>query len=278
MAKGVFWRVILTSAVLGVTGAAHSEVQGEDPEAVRDRIRVLETSVNRSSVTGLYTAQQRGAKLDLLAQAEARVEAGDLEGALTLIRQAGRLLYPMEGGGAESREGRERAEWLAQVDAVMDSVLPAAYAIASEKGADADELDRVARQRAEGRASLQAGDLDRGERLITDAYDRLQAAVAALRSGDRLRVGLPTDDSRLAWQEAERRYLDWRYTADWMQLSADAIGADPQAIATGSRLADEIYSRATRHAQREDWSQAVTAIEGAYLVMEDHWRLAGIDI
>ena len=110
------------------------------------------------------------------------------------------------------------------------------------------------------------------------AYNILQAEVANLRSGDFLTIKLDDSTDREAWEEAERRYLDWRFTADWMEQSALSLGADPQLIATGSELAESLYEEAKAHAAEKQWAAAVDSIDRAYAVMEEHWRAAGIDI
>jgi hypothetical protein len=267
------------SALLLMTGTPMAEEPTRpSPEEVRDQIRMLESSVTESSVTRLYSAEQREAKLDLLARAEAEADQGDVDAALALVEQAGRMLYPMQMEGANALDGDKRREWLARVSAVIETILPPAYGIAEEKGRGTANLDRVARQRELGLSAWQAGDIERAEALIITAYNRLQSEVAALRSGDLLTIELPLNDTREAWEEAERRYLDWRFTADWMEQSAEAMDADPAAIATGSRLADDIYKEAAAHAQQQRWAAAVKAIDRAYAVMEEHWRLAGIDI
>ena len=270
---------LVPSALLLMTGTPMAEEPTRpSPEEVRDQIRMLESSVTESSVTHLYSAEQREAKLDLLARAEAEADQGDVDAALALVEQAGRMLYPMQMEGANALDGDKRREWLARVSAVIETILPPAYGIAEEKGRGTANLDRVARQRELGLSAWQAGDIERAEALIITAYNRLQSEVAALRSGDLLTIELPLNDTREAWEEAERRYLDWRFTADWMEQSAEAMDADPAAIATGSRLADDIYKEAAAHAQQQRWAAAVKAIDRAYAVMEEHWRLAGIDI
>ena len=246
------------SALLFVTGPALA-AEPIDPrqDAVHNQIRMMERSV--------------------LDKARARVAQGDIDGAMALIEQAGRMLYPVQSRGALP-EGQKRTEWLDRVDQVTGAMLPEAYKIASEKGAGTAKLDEVARHHEEGRAARIAGDIDRAETLLIKAYNILQLEIADLRSGDRLSIALPDSDTREAWVEAEQSYLDWQFTAEWMEQSATALGADPDLIATGSQLAEKYYQEAKAHAAGQRWSRAVDAIDRAYAVMEEHWRAAGLDI
>lgn len=266
------------SALLFVTGPALA-AEPTDPrqDAVHDQIRIMERSVTESSVTDIYSEEQREKKLEVLDRARARAAQGDIDGAMALIEQAGRMLYPVQSRGALP-EGQKRAEWLDRVDKVTGAMLPEAYKIASEKGAGTAKLDEVARHHEEGRAARIAGDIDRAETLLIKAYNILQLEIAGLRSGDRLSIALPDNDTREAWVEAEQSYLDWQFTAEWMEQSATALGVDPDLIATGSQLAEKYYQEAKAYAAGQRWSKAVDAIDRAYAVMEEYWRAAGLDI
>jgi hypothetical protein len=270
---------LATLSVLLFATRSASAAEPADPvqQDVHEQIHIMERSVTESSVTDLYSDEQRDAKLDLLDRARARADQGDIDGAMELVDRAGRMLYPMQSSGA-APEGEKRVEWLEKVEKVMGAILPAAYEIAMEKGAGTAKLDEVARQYEQGRAARADGDIDRAETLLIDAYNILQLEVASLRSGDRLSVTLPESGTREAWEEAEQSYLDWRFTADWMEQSAAALGADPDLIATGSRLAEKFYQEAKAHAAGQRWDKAVVAVDRAYAVMEEYWRAAGIDI
>ena len=268
----------LSLALFTSVPAAAEKAARPGTEEVRDQIRMLENSVTRSSVTHRYSEEERQAKLDLLTRAQAQADQGNINTAMDLVERAGRMLYPMEMTSTAVLDGGKRREWLEQINRVTEAVLPAAYGIAGEKGQGTAALDSIAQQRDEGLAARDAGDVDRAETLIITAYNRLQSEVATLRSGDRLTIELPSSDTREAWEEARRRFQDWRFTADWMEQSAATMGTDPEAIAAGSRIADGIYQEAESHAEQQQWAEAVKAIDRAYAVMEEHWRLAGVDI
>ncbi|MDX1594119.1 MAG: hypothetical protein R3298_07715 [Gammaproteobacteria bacterium] len=266
------------ATLLAVPLALQANTLRPTPDEVEQRIRIMETSVSASSVTPLYSENQRDAKLALLERARDQVERGNVTTALDHVEQAGRLLYPMERRDRVTLSDDKRREWLWAIDRVMDTVLPAAFGIAEEKGVVNDDLVTAASLREHGIAKLAAGDLEAADNLLVDAYNRMQAAVSELRSGERLVVSIERDDPRLAWAEAERRYQDWQVTSSWMQAMAPSMGADPQLIAEGLSAGDAIYREAVDLASLSRWHAAVETIDRAYLVMEEHWRAAGIDI
>jgi hypothetical protein len=266
------------TALLGLSLAAQANTLRPTPNEVQDQIRIMETSVTASSVSDRYSEAQRDAKLDVLERARQQAAMGNQTTALDLVEQAGRLLYPMERHDRVTLTDGKRKAWLVEIDQVMATVLPAAFNIAEEKGLVHDELLAAASLREHGVAKLEAGDIEAADNLLVDAYNRMQAAVAGLRSGDELIVSLESDDPRLAWAEAQRRYQDWQVTADWMAAIAPTLEADANAIASGRIEADAIYRDAVTLAEGGQWQAAVETIDRAYLVMEDHWREAGIDI
>ena len=248
------------------------------PEEVRNQIRIMEEESVAGTSKSLQSTIHHDAKLRLLDRAEAQVQQGNVESAMELLEQAGRMLDPAEMADTEYLVGEKREAWLRKIDSVMDAILPEAYDIAKRKDGATTNLDWVTNQLDEGRAAWKAGDVDQAESRLITAYSVLQTEVASLRSGDFLTIALPTGATQEAWKDAERRYNDWLFTADWMEQSALALGADPELIATGSRLAEELYEQARAHAADEQWAEAVAAIDRAYAVMEEHWRAAGIDI
>ena len=139
--------------MLFATGSALA-VEAADPvhRDVHEQIHMMERSVTGSSVTDLYSDEQRDAKLDLLDRARARADQGDIDGAMELVEQAGRMLYPVQSKGV-TLEGEKRVAWLERVEKVTAAILPRAYEIASEKGAGTVKLDEVARQYEAGRAA-----------------------------------------------------------------------------------------------------------------------------
>jgi hypothetical protein len=266
------------ATLLGLSLAAQANTLRPTPNEVQDQIRIMETSVTASSVSDRYSETQRDTKLALLERAREQAAKGNQTTALDLVDQAGRLLYPMERHDRVTLTDAKRVAWLREIDQVMATVLPAAFGIAEEKGLVHDDLLTAASLREHGVAKLAAGDLEAADNLLVDAYNRMQAAVATLRSGDQLTVSLESDDPRLAWAEAQRRYQDWQVTADWMAAIAPTLEADANAIASGRIEADAIYRDAVTLAEGGQWQAAVETIDRAYLVMEDHWRQAGIDI
>jgi tetratricopeptide (TPR) repeat protein len=278
MTRNTLSSAAVATALLGLSLSTHANTLRPSPGEVQDQIRIMETSVNASSVSSRFSDTQREAKLELLERARTLAAQGNQTTALDLVEQAGRLLYPMERRDQVSLTDAKRRQWLNDIDRVMVEVLPAAFAIAEEKGVVSDDLITAASLREHGVAKRDAGDLDAADNLLVDAYNRMQAAVAELRSGDQLTVELERDDPRLAWAEAERRYQDWQVTASWMATIAPTLEADAEALASSRDEADAIYRQAVALAESGQWQAAVETIDRAYLVMEDRWREAGIDI
>lgn len=266
--------VFLLTAGLGVA----EPLPPPTPEEVRNQIRIMEEESSTGPSNSLQASIHHDAKLRLLDRADEHAQQGDVEAAMELLEQAGRMLDPAEMDDVEYLAGEKREEWLGKIDTVMGVILPEAYGIAGEKGAATTNLDWVKGQLDKGRAALKTGEIDQAEALLVTAYDVLQTEVASLRSGDLLMIELTSGTDREAWEDAERRYNDWSFTADWMEQSAAALGADPELIATGSALAGDLYEEARAHAAEQRWAEAVDAIDRAYAVMEEHWRAAGIDI
>ena len=266
------------TALLGLSLATQASTLRPTPNEVQDQIRIMETSVSASSVTNRYDDAQRQAKLELLERAKTLAAQGNQTTALDLVEQAGRLLYPMERRDSVTLSDAKRRAWLQEIDQVMATVLPAAFQIAEEKGVVSEDLVTAASLREHGVTKLESGDLEAADNLLVDAYNRMQSSVAGLRSGDNLTVSLVSGDPRLEWAEAQRRYQDWQVTASWMEAIAPTLEADARAIANGRNEADAIYREAVGLAETGQWQAAVETIDRAYLVMEDRWREAGIDI
>jgi hypothetical protein len=71
----------------------------------------------------------------------------------------------------------KREAWIREIDQVMTTVLPAAFAIADEKGVVSDDLLTASSLRQHGVAKLEAGDLEAADNLLVDAYNRMQSAA-----------------------------------------------------------------------------------------------------
>ena len=107
------------TALLLSTASVAQNSYGMTPEEVRERIRVLQSSVTESSVTERFTDEQRQAKLDLLQQAEIEVYRGEIGTAIDLVLQTGRMLYPVDLDGGTPLDEAKRNQWLRQVNKVI---------------------------------------------------------------------------------------------------------------------------------------------------------------
>jgi hypothetical protein len=63
-----------------------------------------------------------------------------------------------------------------------------------------------------------------------------------------------------------------------MAAIATTLEADAEALASSRSEADAIYRQAVTLAESGQWQAAIETIDRAYLVMENRWREAGIDI
>ncbi|WP_207061043.1 hypothetical protein [Motiliproteus sp. SC1-56] len=267
----------VVSLVLGA-GVLHANLYQPSEQELSHRIAVMERAVADSSVTPLYSAEQRNAKLDLIESARRHSQAGNQKTALAQLEEAGRKLYPMAPRDDIVLSGDKQRQWLDQLARGYDSLLPVAQEIAAQEGADPARLHDSRATFDAGLAALERGDLDAAERQMTEAYRALQGQLVALRSGEELVIAQPDPGTAEAWREAERRYADWRFFADWMGESAQELGVDPSLVQAGSAAADRIYQQASAKAEAGEWMEATRQIDAAYRVMENHWRQAGIDI
>ena len=194
--------------------------------------------------------------------------------ALALVDRSSRLLYPIESRG----DIPFTRAWLEEVQGMMHAVIPVAHGIAREKGQDTTTIAHITQLLSRSESLLEDGDEATAGPMLLDAYAALQAVVAGMRSGDELKIALPAGASQQTWDEARRRYEDWRYTADWMAMSAAEMGVDASLIEAGNVQAKSLFDQASRHAQDRNWDQALATIDQVYSVMETAWRSAGIDI
>ncbi len=261
-----------------VAGVLHANISKPSAESVLNQIDVMERAIDQSSVTPQHSSEQRSQLLALIKEAKVLYLTGNVKTASYLLDKAGRELYPMKAAEGIPLSGVKQQQWLDQMARVISAIIPVAEGIADEKGMGKDFINHSSDLYVQGRAAQANGNADEAERLLTDAYDALQSAVLMLRSGDQLVIQQPSDGSQQAWIEADRRYQDWRYFADWMAQTSDQLGIDAQLVDRGSLEADNLYRQAKLKADSALWLQAIAQIDQAYLTMENYWREAGIDI
>lgn len=263
----------VTILALGLTTSAQGST-GTQTETIENQISFIEQSVNSSSVTALHSEEDRARKLRLLQLARGHLEQNQINTAMELVGQTGRLLYPMNPKitNAEASES-----WTSDVVEVIGAMLPVAYEIALAKGEDTTAL-RSVKERFEVYTLERASGIDLSLSFLIETYNELQSEIVLLRSEDYLTIALPTGANSQAWQDAERRYHDWRFTTEWMVSMADSMGVDGNAIYEGNLKAENLYQLASEHADEQSWALALATIDQAYLSMESAWRQAGVDL
>jgi len=269
-----------TAVALALVGAATVQADTNQPLAQKldQQVLVMQQAVTNSSVTPLYTPSQRDKKMALIDRAKSHAQDGNYKTALNQLEQAGRLLYPMEPVSQIPLKGDKQQEWLKQMQRVIEAVMPVATEISLEKDSHQESLAAVTQTYQQGLSAWHDNDVGRAETLLTQAYSDLQQLVVGLRSGDQLYIEQPEMGTEQAWVESVRRFQDWRYFADWMQQASVEMGIDPESVLQGSLVADGLFSDAQVHAGQQRWQQASQLLDSAYLVMEEHWRRAGINI
>lgn len=247
-------------------------------EELSQHHEVIQRSLHDSSITAMTDPAVQASASAWLTRAQRNLEAGNLKTAHSQLLEAGRLLYPMQPQDRVTLSQPKRRDWLNQVDDAIATLLPVAHDIAAEKGKRSATLGAVKFLQDNGREALASGDLPLAERLLSQAYNGLQQEIVDLRSGDEFVIEQPGAATRAGWEDAERRFADWRFSADWMIQMADAMGTDPQLIRSGNQAADSLYREAQSLAQQANWQEATRMLDSAYRVMEQHWRQAGVDI
>ena len=272
--------VVLMTAVGVLVGAAglHANIGNFEQQRLAEQARVMEQAVTNSSVTELHSASQRAYKLELIEAAREQLQAGQLEMAAQQLDEAARRLYPMAEYEGIPLPSERQQQWLSQMERAIDSILPVARDIAGDKQAQIDMLTVSENLYQQAQAQKRQGRYDMAEALLQQAYAEMKRAVVMLRSGDLLVIEQPQSGTEQAWQEAVRRYQDWRYFADWMEQNYTELGVDPNLIAKGSDMADKLFQQARAQAQEGGWGEATARIDRAYLLLEGYWRKAGVNI
>ncbi|HEY5717815.1 MAG TPA: hypothetical protein VIS52_04920 [Motiliproteus sp.] len=247
-------------------------------EELTHQSEVIQRSLFDSSVTAMTEPNVHAEASGWLMRAKRNLEVGNLKTARSQLLEAGRLLYPMQPLSSVNLSDDKQRAWLNQIDAAIATLLPVAYDISAEKGKRSATLGAVKFLQDNGREALASGDLPLADRLLSQAYNGLQQEIVDLRSGDEFVIEQPRAATRAGWEDAERRFVDWRFSADWMIQMAEAMGTDPQLIRTGNQAADSLYREAQSLAQQANWQDATRMLDSAYRVMEQHWRQAGVDI
>lgn len=261
--------------LMSLTVSAHASLY---PASLDHKSDVIKRALVDSSVAAIVEPDTHMAATNWINKAQRNLELGNYKTARSQLLEAGRLLYPMTPNSDLVLSESKKRHWLAEIDRVMTTLMPVANEIAERKQADQQQLALAAFLQQNGRDALTAEDLDTANQHFNNAYNILQQQIVSLRSGDELVIEQPDSQSRAGWEDAERRFADWRFFADWMIEQAEAMEADAQLIISGNEAADALYADAQLLAQNANWDDAVKLMDKAYRVLEQNWRKAGVDI
>ena len=243
------------------------------------KLDFYEFSVTRSSISDRYGEDYKAQQLTLIERARKQASMGNLRTAEGLLQQVAKNIYAMpvqkQPTTALSNKDRKRMQ---SVFSAVDSILPHAQKIAVEKQSDIFKLAEVKSSYLRAKNALSENDTAMAKSIIEKTYLQLKQSVVGLRSGDRLYLTIPSPDTREGWQDAAKRFQDWRFLNQHlqseMQYNADSAEVFEQATA----LADGLYEEASSIALMGDWTSAVDKVDLAYRVLEKSWSQSGIDI
>jgi hypothetical protein len=263
---------------LGITGIAVAENNLSETHEVYAQIRAMEHSVSHSSVSQHLSAEVLEESQDKLARARMQAKIGNYITAHQLVSTVGQHIYTMNNTNIPVSGYSSREMWIQEMIQSINSIMPVADQIAAEKNRGQDMLSVNQALYRDGLAALKAGDTNSAEILIKGAYKGLQQVVSNLRSGDQLTVALPAENTPEAWQDAARRYNDWLYTSEKLVEMSQINTMEADEIREMLDAAGSRYGKALALADSHEWGQAVATLDDAFLIMENSWRVLGIEI
>ena len=269
---------LFSTALWAEEGVQRALYSAADPAPLLQRIAVMEYSLQRSSVTDHLSPERRDANQRVIERARTLADDGNLATAQELIARVGRDIYEMNRSQRTLSGYSAADQWRNQRIETMISIFPSAYEIAREKGSETAPLDRAKWSFMDGVSAHRMGRDPLADRLLEQAYQQLQEAVAGLRSGDLLTVSLPEPASPEGWLDAERRYRDWVYTTEAMIADGRVLEREVEPLGGYLERARAHYLAGREAAEREDWASAQGHVDRAYRVMEASWRHLGVEI
>jgi hypothetical protein len=248
-------------------------------QSIASKLDFYEFSVTSSSISGLYGKDFKAKQMDLIGRAREQANMGNLLTAEGLLQRVAKNIYAMPGEKqSPSSLSIKESERMQMVFDAVESILPHAQAIAVEKESSIYELAQVQSNVVRAKNELAEDNSAAAKSIIEDAYLQLKQNVAGLRSGDRLYLTIPAPDTREGWQDAAKRFQDWRFLNEYLQAQMVLNGADVDVFEKAQSGADSLYEEATSIALKGDWEAAVERLDVAYRVLEKSWRDAGIDL
>lgn len=269
--------IAIASSLIIVSLNVNANAGNSQP--IFNKLDFYEFSVTRSSISELYDEDYKAEQLSLIERARTQASLGNLRTAEGLLQQVAKSIYAMPGQNQSSPTlSYKDSKRMQSVFNAIDSILPHAQKIALEKESDIYELAQVKSNYLRAKYALSEDDATSAKAIIEQTYLQLKQSVAGLRSGDRLYLTIPAPDSREGWQDAAKRFQDWRFLNQHLQTEMLSNGANPEIFEQARIQADNLYEEASSIALMGDWKAAVERVDLAYRVLEKSWSQSGIDI
>ncbi len=276
--KKITYSVLGLHLVMASSTVLAAENSKQNNHEIYSQIKVMEHSVNESSVSQYLSPEVVEESQQMLNKARGQARIGNYITAHQIVSGVGQTIYRMNKTETSISGYSSKEVWIREMISVIESLMPAANEIAIEKGRGQNLLSSNQGMYLDGLDAFLSGDMQTAEILIKGAYTGLQNVVSDLRSGDRLVIELPEENTAEAWQDADRRYSDWLFTSQKLiELSQIA----PQEAEKARQMLNDAGSRygvARELANSQKWGEAVTSLDDAFLIMQDSWRVLGIEI
>ena len=269
--------ITIACSLIFVSLNAHSNESTPNP--IFSKMDFYEFSVTSSSISESFEEDYKLEQLALIDRARKQAKMGNLRTAEGFLQQVAKSIYAMpDKRPSSSNLSYKDSKRMQSVFNAVDSILPHAQKIALEKESDIYELAQVKSSYLRAKTALSENDAAMAKSIIEHTYLQLKQSVAGLRSGDRLYLTIPDADTREGWQDAAKRFQDWRFLNQHLQSEMQSNGSNAEIFEQASTLSDRLYEEASSIALQGDWKAAVDKVDLAYRVLEKSWSQSGIDI
>ena len=270
--------ITIACSLILVSLNAHSNESTPNP--IFSKMDFYEFSVTSSSISESFEEDYKLEQLALIDRARKQAKMGNLRTAEGFLQQVAKSIYAMpdKRPSSSSNLSYKDSKRMQSVFNAVDSILPHAQKIALEKESDIYELAQVKSSYLRAKTALSENDAAMAKSIIEQTYLQLKKSVAGLRSGDRLYLTIPDADTREGWQDAAKRFQDWRFLNQHLQSEMQYNAESAEVFEQATALADGLYEEASSIALMGNWKSAVEKVDLAYRVLEKSWSQSGIDI
>ena len=246
--------------------------------SIFNKMDFYEFSVTSSSISENFKDEFKTEQLTMIDRARKQASMGNMRTAEGLLKQVAKSIYAMPDKRPSSTSlSYKDSKRMQSVFNAVDSILPHAQKIALEKESDIFELAQVKSDYLRAKDALSNNDATTAKTIIEQTYLQLKKSVAGLRSGDRLYLTIPAPDSREGWQDAAKRFQDWRFLNQYLKTEMISYNDNPEIFEQAKLRADSLYEEASNIALKGEWKAAVEKVDLAYRVLEKSWSESGID-